>query len=82
MKTFNEEAGEGYCKNEGCGNICLVDYNHGCCYECRNYNVRFGTNTEHDTYTPIQYDRSYRSYTQKGYNRKDTEYDCDLSKLQ
>jgi hypothetical protein len=77
------EAGEGYCS---CGNICLVNSNHGLCVDCRNVNVRFGENTEHDTYASHRavgydenerYDRSYRSYTERGYrNRKDTEYDC------
>ena len=77
------EAGEGYCS---CGNICLVNSNRGLCVDCRNVNVRFGENTEHDTYASHRavgydenerYDRSYRSYTERGYrNRKDTEYDC------
>jgi hypothetical protein len=77
------EAGEGYCS---CGNICLVNSNRGLCIDCRNVNVRFGENTEHDTYASHRavgyaenerYDRSYRSYTERGYrNRKDTEYDC------
>ena len=76
------EAGEGYCS---CGNICLVNSNRGLCVDCRNVSVRFGENTEHETYASHRavgypenekYDRSYRSYQGKGYRRKDTEYDC------